>query len=145
MSDNHNAAKTTAGVADLATCFLGVGTPEDPNKIRPANIEDWKRSAKHPIHPVERPAGQTKKAKFAANWFDGVRVVIIWARWCSWRSTFCWRSSVTNPTITRLLVIHPPTAEGRMVQIFDEDWFRAMRDAERKARRAREGPRAQAD
>ena len=32
----------------------------------------------HPIHPVERPAGQTHAANFAPNWTDGARVVIIW-------------------------------------------------------------------
>ncbi len=77
MSD-HKAAKNAASAAVLATCFLGVGTEDDPNKIRPANAEDWKRCVQHPIHPIPRPAGQTYAANFAANWFDGIRVVIIW-------------------------------------------------------------------
>jgi hypothetical protein len=46
--------------------------------------------------------------------------------------------------ITRLLVIHR-RYDGQMIKIYDEDWFRAMRAVERRARRSREGPPAQAD
>jgi hypothetical protein len=79
MSDEHSAAKMAAGAAQIATAFYAVGTPEDPNAVRYANISDWERCLKHPIHPVERPAGQTKAANFAHNWTDGTRVFIIWA------------------------------------------------------------------
>ena len=78
MSDEHSTAKTIAGAAQIATAFYAVGTPEDPNAVRYANMSDWQRCLKHPIHPVERPAGQTKAANFAYNWTDGARVVIIW-------------------------------------------------------------------
>jgi hypothetical protein len=77
MSD-HKAAKNAAAIASLATCFLAVGTPEDPNAFRPATAEDWKRCARHPIHPVPRAPGQTNAANFAHNWTDGTRVFIIW-------------------------------------------------------------------
>ena len=60
MSD-HKAAKNAAAIASLATCFLAVGTPEDPNVFRPATAEDWKRCARHPIHPVPRAPGQTTR------------------------------------------------------------------------------------
>ena len=77
MSDEHSAAKMAAGAAAVSA-FFAVGTPEDPNAPRLANAEDWKRCVLHPIHPVERPAGQTHAANFAHNWTDGARVVIIW-------------------------------------------------------------------
>ena len=78
MSDEHSAAKMAAGAATLATAFIAVGTPEDPNAVRYATKEDWERCLKHPIHPVPYLPGQTHAANFAHNWTDGARVVIIW-------------------------------------------------------------------
>jgi hypothetical protein len=78
MSDEHSAAKMVAGAAAVAMAFVAVGTEDDPNAWRRANRSDWERCLKHPIHPVERPAGQTKAMNFAYNWTDGARVVIIW-------------------------------------------------------------------
>jgi hypothetical protein len=76
VNDDHSAAKMAA--AQLATAFIAVGTPEDPNAFRPATAENWKRCALHPIHPVERAPGQTKAMNFAYNWTDGTRVFLIW-------------------------------------------------------------------
>ena len=78
MSDDHSAAKMVAGAAAVSAAFFAVGTPEDPNAPRLANRSDWERCLKHPIHPVERPEGQTKAANFAYNWTDGARVALIW-------------------------------------------------------------------
>jgi len=78
MSDDHSAAKMVAGAAAVAMAFVAVGTEDDPNAWRRANRSDWERCLKHPIHPVERPEGQTKAANFALNWTDGSRVAIIW-------------------------------------------------------------------
>ena len=44
-----------------------------------------------------------------------------------------------------MLVIVPNPDGGKPVQIYDEEWFYAIRAAERRARRSREGPPAQAD
>ena len=46
--------------------------------------------------------------------------------------------------ITKLLVVkqHP---DGGLIKIYDEEYFVAMRATERRARRSREGPPAQAD
>ena len=44
-----------------------------------------------------------------------------------------------------MLVIKQHPDGGRPIQIYDEEWFTAIRAAERRARRSREGPPAQAD
>lgn len=46
--------------------------------------------------------------------------------------------------IAKLLVVkqHP---DGGLIKIYDEEWFYAIRAAERRARRSRERPPAQAD
>ena len=46
--------------------------------------------------------------------------------------------------ITKLLVVKQH-ADGGLIKIYDEEWFRAMRAAERRVRRSREEPPAQAD
>ena len=38
MSDEHSAAKMVAGAAAVAMAFVAVGTPDDPNAGRWANI-----------------------------------------------------------------------------------------------------------
>ena len=50
----------------------------------------------------------------------------------------------SDPLITRLLVIHR-RYDGQMIKIYDEEYFVAMRAAERRSRRSQEGPPAQAN
>jgi hypothetical protein len=63
-------------VSIAASALVGVGTPEDPNKLRVITPAEVVAELRHPIQALGRPAapGQTAAKHNAQQWSTGVRI-----------------------------------------------------------------------